>query len=515
MIVILDDDTVQKIAAGEVVERPASVVKELVENAIDAGAEKISISFREGGQDLISVTDDGEGMTEEDARLSFLPHSTSKIRSLEDIKTLATLGFRGEALTSIAKVSIMEIHTKKREAEGIYLRTGGGNIEEVMPRPRERGTTVTVRNLFFNVPARRKFLKSNYAEGERIRTMITGIAIAYPEIAFSLFHNQNLILQLEKTSPEGRINELLGDEVTKEMTYIEYKKNSIRLSGFISLPEYLKDKGKLEYISVNKRPVRSGLIRSAIKNAYGIPTRERSPSFILNLEVDKDIVDVNVHPRKEEVRFADENFIYGTIFGAVREKVGIGTEGGIRERGYEWEMEPTAFWQLHNSYVLAQTKTGVLIIDQHAAHERILYEKIMKKKPSSQKLLFPLIVLLSTKEYEIFITFKDVLTTFGFEVEEFGERTVRIISVSSFLKDITENEFKEMLYQIRDVKPFSDITVTLACMGAVKQKEKLSPEEMNALIDDLFATENPYFCPHGRPTMIKWSIEELARRFGR
>jgi DNA mismatch repair protein MutL len=515
MIVILDDDTIQKIAAGEVVERPASVVKELVENSIDAGAKRISISFTGGGKDFISVADDGEGMTEEDARLSFLPHSTSKIKSIKDIRTLATLGFRGEALSSIAKVSIIEIHTKKEENEGIYLRTRGGNIEEVMPKPREVGTTVTVRNLFFNVPARRKFLKSDYVEGEKIKTMITRIAIAYPEISFSLLRDRNLALHLEKNTPEGRINELFGDEVTREMIYIAYEKNGINLSGYISLPEYLKERGRLEYTFVNKRPIRSGLVRSAVKNAYAIPTRERSPSFILNLSVDKKTVDVNVHPRKEEVRFADENFIYGIVFDAVRKRVGIGTEGGIRERGYEWEMEPTGFWQLHDSYIFAQTKTGVLIIDQHAAHERILYEKIIKEKPVPQKLLFPLIVVLSAKEYEIFTKVRDILATSGFEIEKFGERTVRIASVSSVLKDLTGDEFKEMLYEIRDAKPFSDIARTLACRGAIKQKNKLSPEEMNALIDDLFATENPYFCPHGRPTMIKWSIEELSRRFGR
>ncbi|OYD16351.1 hypothetical protein CH333_03560 [candidate division WOR-3 bacterium JGI_Cruoil_03_44_89] len=515
MIVILDDDTIQKIAAGEVVERPVSVVKELVENSIDAGAKRISISFTGGGKDFISVADDGGGMTEEDAKLSYLSHSTSKIGSIEDIKTLSTLGFRGEALSSIARVSIMEIHTKKGGTGGAYLRIRGGNIEEVMPKPREDGTTVTVRNLFFNVPARRKFLKSDYAEAEKIKTMITATAIAHPEISFSLFHNQNLVLHLEKNTSEERINELFGDEVTREMIYIEHEKNGINLSGYISLPQYLKERGRLEYIFVNKRHIRNGLIRSAVKNAYGIPTRERSPSFILDLSVDKKIVDVNVHPRKEEVRFAAENLVYGTIFEAVRKRIGIGIEGGIRESGYEWEMEPTAFWQLHDSYIFAQTKTGVLILDQHAAHERILYERIMKEKPASQKLLFPLIVVLSAKEHEIFMRLKDTLIKFGFEVEEFGERTIRIISISSFLKDITEDEFREILYEIRDAKPFSDIARILACRGAIKQKEKLSPEEMNALIDNLFATENPYFCPHGRPTMIKWSIEELARRFGR
>ncbi len=515
MIVLLDNDTIQKIAAGEVVERPASVVKELVENSIDAGAKKISISFTGGGKNFISVADDGEGMKEEDAKLSFLSHSTSKIRSIEDISTLATLGFRGEALSSIARVSIMEIHTKKEGTEGIYLRISAGNVEEVIPRPRERGTTVTVRNLFFNVPARRKFLKSDYLEAEKIKRIITGIALVYPEISFSLFHNQSLTLHLEKITPEERIKELFGDEVASEMIHLEYKKNSLNLSGYISLPEYLKERGRLEYTFVNKRLVRSGLIRSAVKNAYGIPTRERAPSFILNLSVDKNLVDVNVHPRKEEVRFADDNLIYSIIFEAVRESVGIGTEAELRERGYAWEMEPTAFWQLHNSYIFAQTKTGVLIIDQHAAHERILYEKIMKNKPASQKLLFPLIVVLSANEYEIFMKLRDVLTKFGFEVEKFGERTVRITGVSSLLTDFTEDEFKQILYEIRDAKPFSDIARIFACRGAIKQKDKLTPDEMNAIIDDLFATENPYFCPHGRPTMIKWSIEELSRRFGR
>ncbi len=515
MIKILDEDTIQKIAAGEVVERPSSVVKELIENSIDAGAKKITVSFSRGGKNYISVTDDGEGMAEEDAKLSFNSHTTSKIESIDDLKNFNTLGFRGEALSSIARVSIMEIHTKTEEDDAIYLRIRGGNLEEIMPKPRERGTTIIIRNLFFNVPARRKFLKSDYIEGDKIKRTIIDLAIVYPEISFSLFHDQTLTIHCEKNSPQDRIKEIFGEEITKEMVYIDFQKNGINLNGYVSMPEYMKEKGRIEYISINRRPVRNYLIRSAIRNGYGIPIKDRSPSFILNLSLNRETVDVNVHPRKEEVRFSDDNLIYGAILDTIRKRLGIGTGMFIKETGYEWEMEPTAFWQLHNSYILAQTKSGVLIIDQHAAHERILYEKIMKGKPSSQKLLFPLIITLSPNEYEIFKKVQSILTKFGFEIEEFGERTVRIISISSFIKDLSEYEFKEILYEIKDAKPFSDVAKILSCRGAIKQSDKLTHEEMNTLIDELFATENPYFCPHGRPIMIKWSLEELARRFGR
>ncbi len=515
MIIVLDDDTIQKIAAGEVVERPASVVKELVENSIDAGSDKITVSYLRGGKNYISVADNGEGMTEDDARLSHQPHSTSKIKNIEDIQNLGTLGFRGEALSSIARVSILEIHTKKEGSEGIYIKIRGGDIEEFVPKPRNRGTTVTVRNLFYNVPARRKFLKSDYIEGDKIKKTVTDLALVYPAISFSIFHDQSLALQLVKNNLQDRIKGIYGDEILKEMAYLDRQKNTINISGYVSMPEHLKERGRVEYISINKRPVRSHLIRGAIKNAYGIPTTERSPSFIMNLSLDRKDIDVNVHPRKEEVMFSNENLIYRTILETIRQRLGISKDMGIKERAHEWEMEPTGFWQLHDSYIFAQTKTGVLIIDQHAAHERIFYEKIMKENPSSQKLLFPIIVNLSVTEYEIYRAIKDTLDKFGFELEEFGERTVRIISTSSFLKDISDKEFKEILYEIRDTKPFSDVAKVLACRGTIRQGDKLTPDEMNALIDELFATENPYFCPHGRPTMIKWSLEELARRFGR
>lgn len=515
MIIILDEDTVQKIAAGEVVERPASVVKELIENSIDANATKVTVSYSKGGKNYISVADDGEGMTEEDAKLSYQSHTTSKIRNIQDINNLSTLGFRGEALSSIARVSLMEIHTKKEGSEGIYLRIKGGDLEEIRPKPRNRGTTITIGNLFFNVPARRKFLKSEYVEGDRIRKILTDLALIHPNISFSLFHDQNLTLNLSEDTLDGRIKKIYGEENMREMVYIDYDKEGFNLQGYISTPENLKERGRIEYISINNRPVRNYLIRNAVKNSYGIPTSDRAPSFILNLSIDRRIIDVNVHPRKEEIRFSDEDLIYRTIFKTVRERLGIGKEERIKERGYEWEMEPTAFWQLHNSYVLAQTKTGVIIIDQHAAHERIFYEKVMREKPTSQKLLFPLIVNLTASEYEIFRNIRKILEKFGFEVEEFGEKTVRVTSISSFLKEISEQEFKEILYEMRDAKPFSDVAKILACRGTIKQGDKLTPEEMNALIDELFATENPYFCPHGRPTMIKWSLEELARRFGR
>lgn len=512
MIKILDDDTVAKIAAGEVVESPASLVKELVENSLDARAKKISISFRGGGKEYISVADDGEGMTEEDARLAILSHSTSKIEKIEDISALTTLGFRGEALHSIAKVSIMEIHTRKDD--GVHLRIEGGELLEAIPEPRERGTTVTVQNLFFNLPARKKFLKTTYTEAEKIRRTVIGLAIAYPEVSFSLFHNHTVILEVQAGTFSDRVNQVLGEDVIREMVTLDYEEDGITLSGYISKPEHLKERGRVEHIFINRRYVRNNLIRSAIRNGYGIPTRDRLPSFVINLNIDGQALDVNVHPRKEEVRFNNENLLYSTLFKAVRETLGIGTRI-VSESQIEWEGEPSAFWQLHNSYIFAQTKKGVLIVDQHAASERILYERILLTLPAGQKLLFPLIVVLSQREYEIFKKLKDGLQKFGFEMGEFGHRTIRITAVSSFLGDLNADRFKEMLYEIKDAKPFSNIVRILACKGAIKNGDKLSPQEMNRLIDELFASENPYFCPHGRPTIIRWSIEELDRRFGR
>lgn len=521
-IITLSDDIIAKIAAGEVIERPASCIKELLENSIDAGANTISVEIKGNGVPELKVTDNGWGMTIEELELATKPHTTSKLKKEEDLFKIMNFGFRGEALPSICKVAEMEITSRiPAEDSGNYIKIKDEQIVEKHPTSRTNGTTIKVKNLFYSMPARRKFLKSTAVELRHIKYVVENLALVYPDIAFTLIHDGKELLKLSHSDLKHRIAEILGNEFLATLSPIEYKVAEFSFSGYLSKPFRFADRA-MQFVFVNKRPCRDRVIRRAIETAYAAPLKEKVPSFVVFLEVPPEFVDVNVHPRKEEVRFRDETFIFNLIVNAVR--TGLGIKGFTSEKPklMEEEFEPKEceVWQLHSSYILAETPAGLLIVDQHAAHERIMFEQVMKEKVMSQKLLFPILVELTELEKKFLLEFKEYLQKLGFEMEEFGGATWRITAIPSVLKECTQEEFKSILLELQDYEAISEDKFTgtaklVACKAAIKAGATLKPEEMKSILDKLFQTGNPYFCPHGRPTIIRLTTEELEHKFGR
>jgi len=523
-IIPLREDVIHKIAAGEVIERPASCVKELVENSIDAEATQITIRVKGGGIDLIEVIDNGYGIPADQVELAVESHTTSKINDISDLDNLTSLGFRGEALASIRRVADMEIITRAREEPvGTYLRVENARIVDKRHIARNVGTTVKVYRLFERIPARRKFLKSKRTEFGHILGKIYNYAIAYPEIGFKLVHDDEVVLDLMADELEARLTNLLGEEFMSHLEPFEASASNILVWGYVSRPEML-DTHPQEFVFVNHRPVRSHIIRKAVQDAYGLDDKSKYPSFVIFIELDPAMIDVNIHPRKDEVRFGDEQSLYNLIVDGIRDKLRIKLVKGFARPAAgageeEFILEGARFWQLHNSYIFAQTKQGLIIVDQHAAHERIIYEQLLKSKPTSRRLMFPVVANLTPREYEVYKATNDLLVKFGFDIEEFGHRTVKITAVPGAFEDFDTRTFKEMLLELdKEGKLKRDIEIigkTIACKAATKAKQELTSEEMNALIDRLFATQNPFFCPHGRPTLIRITLKELAKRFER
>lgn len=515
-------DLVSKIAAGEVIERPASCVKELIENSIDAGAHKITCEVKGSGVPWITVIDDGEGMTSEEVELSVKPHTTSKLKGESDLWEIKNFGFRGEALPSMCRVAEVEISSRsKTESTGYYIEVKGGKLIEKRETARDFGTTVKVSNLFYNVPVRRKFLKSVATELRYITLVIQRLSIAYPDISFTLVHDEHEILSLQSQPIAQRITAIFGKDFMDTLAPVDYKDSEIRVWGYASKPYALSTTAN-QLIFVNNRPCKDKIVRKAVLDAYGTPFKDKLPSFIIFIETQPNSVDVNVHPRKEEVRFSDESLIYSAVLKGTREGLSIKgpfIRAPIKREG-ELELDGYKFWQLHNSYIFTQTKDGVLMIDQHAAHERVMYERITREQIMVQKLLFPVIIELSGIEQKFFYEFKDCFKQLGFEMDEFGEQTIRISAIPSVLKEFTSNEFKSMLLELQEYESVKDdkfmaTAKLVACKSAIKSGTPLTYEEMESLVKQLLTANNPYFCPHGRPTMIRMTNEELSRKFGK
>ena len=610
---LLDENTKNLIAAGEVIERPASVVKELVENSLDAGARRITIECEGAGNHLIRVIDDGCGMEPEDAELAFCRHATSKIASADDLKNIATLGFRGEALPSVGSVSRFELETCSRDNPcGTFVVIEGGKTLEVCATSRAPGTMATVRNLFFNVPARRKFLKSDQTELRHIVRVVTSIAIAQIETAFKLTHEGREILSVSACdSVADRAEEIYGKRSKIRYLPVVFERGDFLAGGLIAAPDSVSGTRGEQHMFINRRPFHSRAVAHAVRQGYQSTVPEAAqPSFFLFLTMDPAEIDVNVHPAKLEVRFRDEGLIYSMVHKAVQEglrreeaipelesSVGgkllsLGELGGgsgpggkkLRGRikdsglaavrkagGYQTsflmplshpssagglttDQEKGSFpeseikrdadqaekasesmpvhtalpsiWQLHNRYIFVETKTGCLVIDQHAAHERILYEKIMgafeNKQMNRQRLLFPVTLQLTPEEHLTASEFSAILEQAGFEIEQFSGRTVVVRSVPTFENlGSAEDFFRELLQDL--VREGQGSTGTrhqvlarsLACRAAIKAGKELSLREMNELIDQLFATQLPYADVHGRNTIVGLTLEELHKRFGR
>ncbi|MFA5033069.1 MAG: DNA mismatch repair endonuclease MutL [bacterium] len=522
-IIKLSEDIIAKIAAGEVIERPASCIKELIENAIDAGAHTISCEVKGNGVPELKVIDDGYGMSQDEIEIAVQPHTTSKLKTEKDLFNIKNFGFRGEALASICKVAEVEITSRvASEPNGNYIKVRDDQILEKKPASRNTGTTIRIKDLFYSMPARRKFLKSAPVELKHIINVIQNMALVYPDIAFTLTHDDKEIMKFPKSDLKHRILAMLGNDFLASLAPIEHKVSDFVFSGYLSKPFSFAEHPK-QFIFINNRTCRDRIVRRAIENAYAVPMKEKIPSFVVFLKVPPEFIDVNVHPRKEEVRFKDESFIYNLIINGIR--IGLGIKGFTGQEQYQvleeaFDPKECEVWQLHNSYIFAQTPSGLLIVDQHAAHERIMFERVMREKGTSQKLLFPVVAELTDIEEKFLLEYKDCLIKLGFEIEEFGKATYRITAIPSVLKECTAPEFKSLLSELQENEAISEDKFTnaakrVACRASVMAGAIMKTREMQSLLDQLFHTNNPYFCPHGRPTIIKLTREELERKFGR
>jgi len=574
---LLPEELINQIAAGEVVERPASVVKELVENSIDAGATRIEIEVKEGGRKLIRVLDNGCGMSREEAHLAFQRHATSKISRLEDLHQISSLGFRGEALPSIASVAKVELLTKSQEnSVGTLLKIEAGQFRFVKEYPANQGTRAEVSDLFYSTPARRKFLKSQMTETRHIIDLVTNFALAFPQIAFRLTIDGREALKLESADLKQRIAELFGGDVIKKL--VELRETGIvGILGFVGKPELSKSSRTDIRFFVNSRSISNRTLSHALTSAYGdMLTKRRFPLAVIFLEVPPHLVDVNVHPQKLEVRFQDERGVHDLVYRAVKKALdrefvstvrksvdtipaySIGqTSSTIKETPLEYQagLEPqetvlaklfstpvtektfppqlkkevlpleTNFYQLFNTYILTQSGKELLIIDQHAAHERVLFEEILQNissqtQASSQKLLFPETMDLTPQELTELQNNSEVLEKLGFEIQSLGGKTVMLSAIPALARNQTTHFLKEVLdesiHQSEAGKDRSKtIASALACRVAVKAGDILTATEMQSLLKSLMGLNTPQVCPHGRPTLIRIPLSELERRFGR
>ena len=557
-IKVLPKDLRNKIAAGEVVERPASVVKEIIENAIDAGSTDMQIDVLYGGKRLIKISDNGRGMDREDAVLCFERHATSKLSSEDDLFNIKTMGFRGEALPSIASVTKMKIITGQRGSpSGVSIELTGGEVVEIKDSP-SVGTTVEVRDLFFNTPARKKFLKSNSTELFHIIDTLTKEAISHWEIGFRLRSDNKELLSLPLASgPKERILQVYGEEFIKGLTEVNAEAEGIRIRAYVTKGDNYRNMKSHQFVFINRRPIKDQSVSHAVYAAYeGIIPPDKHPVFFLFLDIDPVKVDVNVHPTKREVRFENKELVYRFINRGIREAVRSeraeytkqfseipsvdfnGSHPGISSAPYPLPLTPyrdkisenlelaykpsLPFIYLGDTFIALSGRGGLTLIDHHAAHERILYEKfLIGINLNSHQLLFPRQVKLSHKEHSLILQNLHILRDFGIETDDFGHDTVIVRSLPDILR---EADIRGILSDIASCivegvapdKSFKkSLAARIACHSSVRGKEILNQEELSSLIADLEKTEHPDQCPHGRPTRIFISLEDLNKMFKR
>lgn len=620
VIQLLPDAIANQIAAGEVVQRPASVVKELLENAIDAASDHICVMVKDGGKTLIQVKDNGTGMSETDARMSFERHATSKIRRAEDIYAIHTLGFRGEALASIAAVAQVEMITRTREHEfGTCLSVEGSLFKDSEPIAADAGTSISVKNLFYNVPARRTFLKSNAVEMRHIMDEFFRVALARPDISFEFYHNDTLSYDLGKGKLSRRIAELLGDSYRKQILSCQEETPSLKIYGYIGMPEYAKRTRGEQFFFINRRFIKNSYLNHAVMSAYEAMLPEDSfPFYALFIEIDPAEIDVNVHPTKTEIKLADERTVYAIIRAAVKRALGtnlvtpsldeqereenhfsvlsrmsrgernIPTDTGSQsnpQRDFkqhsalkradtsQWEslyhqpQNPSYFnfdegkeekeeeensltfqsaanrmpsgaslfhdsthgtseqpFQIHQCYIMIQVKSGMMIIDQQAAHERILYEHyslaLERRSGVSQQSLFPQTLVLNPADMALVDELQDEINALGFDFTIFGQNTIVINGVPTDIKGGNEKEIFEGL--IEQYKSYQSdlasnkresVARSIARRMSVKRGQKLNPAEMSTLIDRLFGCLHTDYAPDGRKTYYILELEQISDFF--
>ncbi|UCG43896.1 MAG: DNA mismatch repair endonuclease MutL [candidate division WOR-3 bacterium] len=529
---VLPETTVRRIAAGEVVTRPAAAVKELVENSLDAGATDIRVEVKAGGKDLIKIADNGTGMSREDLRLAVARHATSKLGDIGDLRTLSTFGFRGEALASIAAVSRMKIETNTDDGKpGTLLEVEGGDIRGISETAHPVGTTIAANALFYNLPARRRFLRSDSYEMKLVAETVKAYAVAYPEISFNLFSNARRVFAVRSTSDRrSRLADLYDKQIVEAMMDVDVENPILSLHGWLLDPSHARRFYEAQLVYFNGRPVRSRTVVRAVHDGYGPVLGGRNPDFVLCFSTDPSKLDVNIHPTKQEVRFADERFLFDFVSEAVHRALGAKYAELTGVNDFMLQRDPSAddvsglpegFWQLHNSYILAQVTSGYVMVDQHAAHERVLFEEVTKgrKQMASQGLLFPINVDLTATQFAAYDAVKDRLPKMGIQTKLFSGHTV-VVETTPAGAYMGKNEIRDFFVGLADARADkagvdTGLAKLIACKGAVKAGQRLSQPEMESLFNRLFACEEPYFCPHGRPAIIRVTLDELERKFGR
>lgn len=539
---ILPPDVTSKIAAGEVIERPSSVAKELIENSLDAGSTEISVEVQNGGVRFLRIADNGCGLSAEEAAIAVLRHATSKITRLDDLEHIHTLGFRGEALPSIASVAEMEILTANDDsAAATFLRLENGEASLREKKSRPRGTTITVRHLFRNFPVRLKFLKSPATEAGHIATLVSQYALAFPEVKFHLtIDGRSSLHTAGDCDMRSALSEVHGLEIAKNMLETEGSDGFLYIQGLISPPSVQRSSRNYLSFFVNRRYVRNSILAKAVETAYeGMLMTGRHPLAVLNIAIPPEEVDVNVHPTKLEVKFRNNHTVFTAVVKTIRDTLArsplpaMGGEGQDAVNQQLWDMLPasaTALPALHTlgqlsaSYILAEGDEGLYLIDQHAAHERILFDKILarqaEQKPDIQGMLEPLAIELNPRQEQVLQQSAALLSGLGFTLENFGERTCLVRAVPAILNGANLDEaIHEILDELGSEQDMTrrDIVAaqSLACHGAIRAGQTLDQEEMNNLVKQLLGTHSPRTCPHGRPTMIHLSSQQLRKEFGR
>lgn len=557
----LDNKLIDQIAAGEVVDNPASIVKELIENSIDAKSNSISISVFNGGTKEITIIDDGIGMNCDDLQMAFKRFATSKISTKSDLYNINSLGFRGEALPSIASVSQL-VATSSNGNESNQININGGEIISLKPSNFSKGTKIIIKNLFYNVPARKKFLKKESYEYGKILKIFKIYSLSNPSISFKLFNNNKLVYDLKKTNPKERIVTLNNNAFKENLLEVDYKFESFSIKGFIGNLSILKKRRGEQYIFVNDRYIHNRLIDITILNSYQyLVERGEFPFYLLNIYVPSNSIDVNVHPKKTEIKFDNELHIQHIIKKAIASKLkdfkNVIPDMYIKKEDYEnsvidlplnfnsekslsnidskvdnmFDQEDVYInsnlkvWQIHNKYLITEISSGLVIIDQHVAHERIIYEAAKISLESggieSQKIMFPITIDFTPDEYISVVEIIPYLTKIGFDIREFGKNSIIIEGTPPELNIGRETEvINQILDNYIENKQLNSsfvdyMAATYACKAAVKAGDKLDEDECISLVDKLFSTKHPYYCPHGRPIIVNLSMNDLDKRFER
>ncbi len=590
-IQLLPDDLCNKIAAGEVIQRPSSVIKELVENSIDAGADDIQVIIRGGGRDEIRISDNGEGMSGDDLLLAFERHATSKIREFADLDTLRSMGFRGEALASIAGIAQVETRSSREDGNGNRLRIEGGKITDFSPFSCAKGTDFTIRHLFYNVPARKKFLKDEATEYRSCLDTVRRFALAWPSIRFTFIHNDREVFRFTEDEAQRRIAALFGHRHAERLQRLDYDHGDLSIHGYLGDPELSRSRTSDQFIFINHRIIMDRRLNGVIYSGYSdVLERGQYPFFLLDISLPPGEIDVNVHPTKSEIKFRHEHALFETLKNVV--KSGLRTflkadaaeaethsehstqdsfprDGGhpqFQPRAASRQMSLDSFpknqhssdfqkdmniekrlalfdsslntapssesslpdahlWQAHNQFIFAQVSSGVVVVDQHLAHTRVLYDKALKTlensrpKGNAQQLLFPLTLDMNPMDFSVLLEIIPSLEKLGFGLRAFGKNSVIIDAVPVDARFVDEGRL--LLNILDDYKEWTgkknplmhSLALAFSEKTAIRRGDKLSLAEMQSLIDTLFSSENPYYSPRGKTIIINFSLRELGSRF--